>query len=140
MGDALPSLFFLVWAGVLAAYAAARKRFRSRGVFHALSAANVLLAAPPAALIALLLCGGSPVAQLSGSSGAWHFWFSVWPLLVLAAFCALVVIGVGLLYHLVVNLIVKRRKEYGLFLLYLVPTLLNGWLTVVLLREAAPDA
>jgi hypothetical protein len=129
----------MVWLCVIGAYFAARKGLPSKGVFHALNTANAMLAAAPAALMLLLLCGGSPVAQMSGP-GAWQFWFAVWPALVLTTLAALLVIVAGFLYHVLVNLILKRRKEYGVFLVYVVPTVLNGLLTVGLLRMAAPDA
>jgi hypothetical protein len=72
--------------------------------------------------------------------GAWHYWFTIWPLLLLSTLGALLVTAGGFLYHLVVNLMIKRRREYGIFLIYFVPTALNVLLTVLLLREAAPDA
>jgi uncharacterized protein YjbI with pentapeptide repeats len=131
---------YLVTLAVLC-YAAVRafKQFRSRGVFVSLSVANGMNLAPLPVMMLVILMGGAPVVQMS-RPGGWHFWFSMWPLLLGANGIALVLALAGSLYHLVVNGLFRPQPQFGLFALYVLPTLLLCPLTFQLLLDWAPDA
>jgi len=135
----LTSYLFL-WLCTILSFIYSRVHFRSRAVFHALTVANVLLTLSPGCMVILLLMGGSNVAQLSGNMAGWQFWLNVFPILGLGAFAALFVTIVASIYHVVVNLIRKRRREVGVFVCYAVPTLLLSLVTLYGLGQFAPDA
>ena len=133
--ESYPVLFLFLWICTVLSFIYARLHLRSRGVFHALTAANVLLAFSPAAVAILLAMGGSNVAQLSGNMNGWRFWLSVFPILGMSAFAALcLTIGASIF------MVRMRRNEGGVFLCYFVPTLLLSLWTLYGLGQFAPDA
>lgn len=89
-----------------------RQTARARKSFSVLLAINLLSSLPGLAFVLFLLCGGSPVVQMS-DQGLWSTWVGLFPILVLYLLTLLVAALGASLYHLVRFVLLPPREQIG---------------------------